>query len=414
MTSISVIVTTRNRKYEVKRALGSIYAQTVQPLEVIVVDDGSTDGTREHIESLAYENLHYIYNQAEGKHSQGRSRNMGIQVAKGEYVAFLDSDSIWYPTKLEVFADKLKKLETKPDIICSRYKRHVKFRCKELPVKLDFECGMEEEILLQNIACASATVYRKKYLEEIGLFDEDMVTNADWELLLRGTHQMETNVIRVDEVLSESWTMYDGATEKKEAELKERLQLFSRYLDEIDESGHMGDYYRLYLEHERTGISEEKLDVELIRVCGDNPERIAKLLVYQRLETEKWRAHVNRKNSFYQLMRNWMQLNLNGGSIEEQLMKLGCFSVAIYGVGNHGRMLYEDLRDTQISVKYFIDKQKKEGLGEVPVYSLEEELPDADAVIITPYLEFASIQQVLQDKIRSRMIPLNALVQPNI
>lgn len=414
MTDISVIVTTRNRKYEVKRALDSIYAQTVQPLEVIVVDDGSTDGTREHIESLAYENLHYIFNQTESKHSPGYSRNMGIQPAKGEYVAFLDSDSIWYPEKLEVFADKLDKSETKPDIICSRYKRHVKFSCKELPVKLDFECRMEEEILLQNIACASATIYRKKYLEEIGLFDEDMATNTDWELLLRGIHQMKTNVIRIDEVLSESWTMHDGATEKKDAELKERLQLFSRYLDEIDETDHIGDYYRLYLEHERTGISEEKLDTELIRACGDSPERIAKLLEYQKLEIERWRMQVKRKSSFYQFMRNWMQLRLNGGSIEKRLMEAGHYSVAIYGMGIHGRMLYEDLRDTQISVKYFIDKQKKEGLGGVPVYSLEEELPDVDAVIITPYLEFASIQQVLQDKIRSRMIPLNALVQPNI
>lgn len=414
MTDISVIVTTRNRKYEVKRALDSIYAQTVQPLEVIVIDDGSTDGSMEHIESLAYENLHYIFQQVEGKHSQGHSRNMGIRTAKGEYVAFLDSDSIWYPTKLEVFADKLDKSETKPDVICSRYKRHVKFGCKELPVKLDLECRVEEEILLHNIADVSATVFRKKYLEGIGLFDEDMVTNTGWELLLRGVRQRETNVIRVDDVLSESWTMYDGATEKKDVELKERLQLFSKYLDEIDENDHIWDYYRLYLEDERMGISEEKLDAELIRACGDNPERIAKLLWNQKLESEKWKTQVYRKNSFYQLMRNWMQLKLNGGSIEKRLMEAGYYSVAIYGVGNHGRMLYEDLRDTKISVKYFIDQQKKEGLGEVPVYSLEKELPDVDAIIITPYLEFASIQQMLQDKTRSKMIPLNALVQPNI
>lgn len=414
MTDISVIVTTRSRKYEVKRALDSIYAQTVQPLEVIVVDDGSTDGTRAHIESQAYENMYYIFNQVESKHSPGHSRNMGIQAAKGEYIAFLDSDGIWYPTKLEVFADKLKKSETRPDIICSRYKRHVKFGCKELPVKLDFECGVEEEILLHNIAGASATVYRKKYLEEIGLFDEDMATNTDWELLLRGVHQMGTNVIRVDEVLSENWTMYDGATEKKEVELKERLQMFSRYLDEIEEFDRIRDYHRLYMEDEGTGIPEEKLDVELIRACGNNPERIAKLLWCQKLETEKWRTYANRKSSFYQFMRNWMQLKLNGGSIDEQLMKLGYYSVAIYGAGIHGRMLYEDLRDTQISVKYFIDKQKKEGLGEVPVYSLEEEFLAVDVIIITPYLEFTSIQQVLQDKTRSRMIPLNALVQPNI
>lgn len=411
MTDISVIVTTRNRKYEVKRALDSIYAQTVQPLEVILVDDGSTDGTREYIESLAYENLHYIFNQAECMHSPGHSWNMGIQEAKGEYVAFLDSDGVWYPAKLEVLAGKL---GTKPDIICHRYKKHVKFGCNELPVKPDFACGAEEEILLHNIANASATVYRKKYLLEIGMFDEDMTTNVDWELLLRGICRSESNLVRVNEVLSENWTMYDGATEKKEMELKERLQLFSGYLDKIEETGHIGDYYRLYLEAEREGIPEEKLETELIRACGNNPERIAKLFRYQKLETEKWRTQAKRKSSFYQFMRNWMQMKLNGGSIEKRLIEAGCYLVAIYGMGKHGRMLYEDLRNTQISVEYFIDEQKKEGLGEVPVYFPDEELPAIDAVIITPYLEFTTIQKMLQDKIRGRLIPLDVLVQPNI
>ena len=168
-TDISVIVTTRNRKYEVKRALDSVCAQTKKPLEVILVDDGSTDGTRAYIESQAYENLRYIYHPADERHSVGHSRNMGIRKARGEYVAFLDSDAIWYPRKLEIFVGKLEQSQEQVDVIYSRYKRHIRFGWRELPIKPDFACESREEILLHSLANASASLYRKKFREEIGL-----------------------------------------------------------------------------------------------------------------------------------------------------------------------------------------------------------------------------------------------------
>ncbi len=413
-TDISVIVTTRNRKYEVKRALDSVRAQTKKPLEVILVDDGSTDGTRAYIESQAYENLRYICHPADGQHSVGHSRNTGIREARGEYVAFLDSDAIWYPRKLEIFAGELEQSREQVDVIYSRYKRHIRFGWRELPIKPDFACESREEILLHSLANASASLYRKKFLEEIGLFNEEMATNTDWELLLRGMYQRGCSLVSVEEVLSENWTMYDGMTRQREVELRERLQLFSRYLDELDRADQIRNYYRLYIEEEREEIPQEKLDAELIRACGDSPERIAKLLEYQKQEIEKWRAQTNRKGSFYQLMCNWMRLKLSGGSVAGRLAEAGYQSVAIYGAGNHGRMLYEDLKGTQIPVKYFIDKQKKGESGEVPVYLPGEDLPAVDAIIVTPYLEFASVQAALQDKTHSRLIPLNTLVQPGI
>lgn len=97
---ISVVIPTYNRKNKLFRALQSVRNQTMEPDEVIVVDDGSIDNTESFIKNLcgSWPELKYIYQSNQGP---GAARNTGIRAAKGDYVAFLDSDDEWYPAKLE-------------------------------------------------------------------------------------------------------------------------------------------------------------------------------------------------------------------------------------------------------------------------------------------------------------------------
>jgi glycosyltransferase involved in cell wall biosynthesis len=101
---VSVVIPTFNRLRQLTTAVDSVLAQSYFSFEVIVVDDGSQDGTREHVESLISTRsgskipLRYIF-QANGGSSAARNR--GIAEARGEWIAFLDSDDIWYPDKLQ-------------------------------------------------------------------------------------------------------------------------------------------------------------------------------------------------------------------------------------------------------------------------------------------------------------------------
>lgn len=95
---VSVIIPTYNRAEFLKSAIGSVLSQTYQNFEVIVIDDGSTDGTREIITSFSQDKIKYVYKSNGG---QSSARNEGIRLAKGEYIAFLDSDDLWDPRKLE-------------------------------------------------------------------------------------------------------------------------------------------------------------------------------------------------------------------------------------------------------------------------------------------------------------------------
>lgn len=104
MPKVSVIIPTYNRSGRVKEAISSVLAQTEPNLEIIVVDDGSTDDTRTVVESLADKRVGYFYKTNGGPAS---ARNFGLSKARADYIAFLDSDDSWPPNYLEVMLSHL-------------------------------------------------------------------------------------------------------------------------------------------------------------------------------------------------------------------------------------------------------------------------------------------------------------------
>ena len=99
-TLISVMIPTFNRIEFLKEAVESVLSQTISPVEMIIADDGSTDGTEEYGTGLARRpEVSYIRLKHSGR--PGKVRNAGAGVAAGEYLAFFDSDDLWKPEKIE-------------------------------------------------------------------------------------------------------------------------------------------------------------------------------------------------------------------------------------------------------------------------------------------------------------------------
>ncbi|MBL8268387.1 glycosyltransferase family 2 protein [Steroidobacter sp.] len=111
MTSISVIVPTYNYGSYIAEAIASIAAQTLQPTEIIVIDDGSKDDTRAVIEALGQANLRYVYQNNAGVSA---ARNTALELATSDYIAFLDADDRWRPQMLEQQAALL---DSDPDMV---------------------------------------------------------------------------------------------------------------------------------------------------------------------------------------------------------------------------------------------------------------------------------------------------------
>ena len=113
MPNVSVIIPTFNRAHLIEESVSSVLAQTLKPTEVIVVDDGSNDKTWDILKNLGFslsgskENtLQYLYKENGGVSS---ARNIGIELSSSEYVALLDSDDQWKPTKLEAQLSSLER-----------------------------------------------------------------------------------------------------------------------------------------------------------------------------------------------------------------------------------------------------------------------------------------------------------------
>jgi glycosyltransferase involved in cell wall biosynthesis len=109
---VSVVLPTWNRRELLLQALGSVQNQTFGDLEILVCDDGSTDGSREAVEAVARTDARIRW--VQGAHSglPGVNRNRGIRAARGEWIAFQDSDDLWVPGKLE---RQLAVLKASPD-----------------------------------------------------------------------------------------------------------------------------------------------------------------------------------------------------------------------------------------------------------------------------------------------------------
>lgn len=179
--NISVIIPTHNRRALLERALASVLAQTQPPAEVIIVDDGSSDGTDATVR-VRFPGVRYVWQPNRGVAS---ARNRGMQEARGEWFAFLDSDDEWRPHKLErqrqALAGAPGFLFCHTDEIWMRRGRRVN------PGRRHAKVGgrvFQHCLPLCAISPSSALIHRR-LIEEIGMFDERLPVCEDYDLWLR-------------------------------------------------------------------------------------------------------------------------------------------------------------------------------------------------------------------------------------
>jgi glycosyltransferase involved in cell wall biosynthesis len=180
---VSVVIPAYNAERFLREAIDSAIAQTVAPIEVIVVDDGSTDGTAEVLASCG--GVVRSVRQENGGVSS--ARNHGARLAVGDAIAFLDADDVWHPQKLE---RQLPHLEDARVGLVHCGVHHVDEAGAILASELDGMSGSvaRDLLLLQRnvvVAVGSTALLPREVFELVGGFDEEMSTSADWDLAYR-------------------------------------------------------------------------------------------------------------------------------------------------------------------------------------------------------------------------------------
>lgn len=176
---ISVILPTYNRAERVRQSIESVLKQSVKDIELIVVDDGSTDNTEDIVESIVDQRINYI----KLNHNKGAcaARNIGIEAAKGEYIAFQDSDENWYKNKLEIELKALK--EKKADVVFCKLNLSRKGYANEV-IPLGYEEGFIKSYK-DVFGIATQTLLGKAEIFKANRFDTHFQRFQDLEIVLR-------------------------------------------------------------------------------------------------------------------------------------------------------------------------------------------------------------------------------------
>ena len=184
---VSVIIPTYNREATLKRAVESVLNQTYTDFELIIVDDGSTDNTRQLVENIHDDRITYYYVKINS--GAAAARNYGIERAEGEYIAFQDSDDYWHSDKLE---KQMKVMESNPDIgfVYHPISCRIDSDCcvilppESLPIEKK-QGDIYTQLLYDNMVDCPTLLVKKSCLDTCGYFDTSLKALEDYDLALR-------------------------------------------------------------------------------------------------------------------------------------------------------------------------------------------------------------------------------------
>lgn len=182
MPKVSVIIPTYNRREMVKEAIGSVLDQGVEDLELIVVDDGSTDGTAEEISGYGGRVRLFRHERNRGVSA---ARNRGILHAKGKYIGFLDSDDLWVKGKLKAQVAFLDENPQYP--LCYTDEIWIRRGRRVNPMRKHgkYSGWIFEKCLPLCIVSPSSALMRRSLFSKVGLFDEALPVCEDYDFWLR-------------------------------------------------------------------------------------------------------------------------------------------------------------------------------------------------------------------------------------
>jgi len=225
MPRVSVVIPTYNRADLISETIDSVINQTYRNYEIIVVDDGSTDDTPailgrygKHIRVIRQENQ-----------GEGEARNTGIRAAQGEYVAFLDSDDLWRPAKLEKQMDLLARSPQVAWVYCDAYVFESKTgKIMRLISKGNhpYEGQVAGRLLTCNFIPSPTPMIRRSVFDEMGFFNKSLI-GVDWDMWLRIATRYP--IRRAPEVLA-GYRIHQGSVFADQ----NRMQLHKGYIDTIE------------------------------------------------------------------------------------------------------------------------------------------------------------------------------------
>ena len=238
---VSVVLPTHNRGHLLRRAIESVLRQTYEDFELIVVDDASVDDTEDVVMSIQDPRLKFI--QHDVNRGGGAARNTGVQMARGELIAFQDSDDEWFPSKLKIQTGIMERASAKVGVVYSGFWRVDKETKSYAPgAKVSRRSGhIHSDLLRRNFVTTPSILTRKDCLVKVGLFDESLPRLQDWDLVIRLSRDYE--FIFIEEPLLTSYISPDSISRDDSAVIVALELMLTKYHDEFKNAGVLSRHY---------------------------------------------------------------------------------------------------------------------------------------------------------------------------
>ncbi|WP_405420009.1 glycosyltransferase family 2 protein [Marinobacter flavimaris] len=279
---VSIVTPTYNRSDFLPEAIESVLSQTYENLELIIVDDGSTDDTQALVESYQKDpRIRYFYQSNQG---QSAARNRGIAESRGDFICFLDSDNAWVPHKLErsllaferfpeaqvVYGDNILIDENSVEIGRNNMRRH--------------SGKITDRLLNDNFVSMNTTMTRRQCFDEMGGFNEADRIAEDYELWLRFSTKFEFRYI--PELLGFYREMENQISSDKQQRFEGNERLLLKFLEQYPDA--------VAAKRRRRGLSHfytRKARYEIsVKAFGAALSDIAKAMKYDPWWQGPWRA----------------------------------------------------------------------------------------------------------------------------
>lgn len=451
---ISIIIPIYNTGEYLEETLRDVVNQSigVKNMQIILVNDGSTDYSSDICKEFQEKyGDNVVYREFSENHGVSYARNVGISIAEGKYITFWDSDDLWDLNALEEAVKFLEENEKEIDVVSAGIRF---FDNGDSFHPLNFELEKHKVIDIhkdyQKIRSAGAASVIKTVVAKYYQFDE---SQSCWEdtkflnqiILRKQKYGMLSGVTyyyrrRKDESsASQTYTqnkkyflhdlsaLFDGIYSESIKQCNEFIPMMQYLMAyalgyRFTENITVLDEYELKQYHgilkKCLSLIDDKYLNEIINVnamvkwemlsfkYGINSKEGMSLWCQRERDINYLALRVGRMNANYNILKKWFELKLQKKQIAGYFQNNHYKQIAIYGMSDLGNYLLQELVNTGIEVIYAIDRRAGKIQAGIPILSIEDELSEVDAIIITATYFFNQIDEDLRKKVHCPVISI--------